>query len=182
MDIIDQFEKELKRIINNLKDEIRGVRAGRPSASLFDGIKVDYHGQITPLSHLGNISVKPPREINIQIWDESVVKKVADTIDTSNLNVTSNIEGNAIRIFLPELSKERREELVRHVKKTVEEHRIKVRQIREEFNKKIDSLYNSNEITEDNKFKLRDLVQQATDSSNKEIDEVFKTKEAEINE
>lgn len=182
MDIIDNFKREVKNILENLKREVQGIRAGRPSASLVENIKVDYHGQETPLNHISSISVKPPREINLQVWEEEMVKKAANAIDVSDLGLTSNIDGNVVKIFLPELSVERRVELIRHVKKIIEEHRIRVRQIREDFNRKVDKLFNDSEITEDDKYKLRDLIQKSTDEANNEMDEIFKRKEEEINE
>lgn len=163
-----------------MKEEIKGVRANRPSAALVEDLKVEYYGNLTPLKHMASISVKPPREINIQVWDKEAVNAVAKAIELSDLGLSANTEDNVIRVFLPELSEERRKELVRHVKKILETFRIKVRQAREEANQKVDDLFDKKEISEDDKFKIKEQVQEETEWANEEIEKIFEAKEKEI--
>ena len=131
-----EFDEKISGILKFFKEQMAGIRSNRPSAKLVEDILVDYFGQKLPIKQLGSISVIPPREIQISIWDNQVINSVAKTIESSGLNVAANIDGNLIRINLPALSEERRQELVKLVKKEAEEARIKIRHSRDEQNKK----------------------------------------------
>lgn len=182
MNPLEEFKMGIAGAIQELKKEVGGVRANRPSAVLLEDIKVNYYGTQTPMKHLGSISVQPPRELTIQIWDASAVAPATKAIESAALGLTPNVEGNAIRIFLPELSSERREELKKYVKKIAEQFRIQVRQLREVANKAIDSQFDEGELGEDQKFKLREDVQKHTEATNKEIEKVVDAKMVEIDE
>lgn len=180
MNLVEEFKEESSRVIEVLKSELKGIRANRPSVALIEDIKVDYYGSPTPLNHISSIRVVPPREIHIQVWDQKAVKKVAEAIEGSGLGLSANIEGNVIRLFLPELSEERREELIRHVRKITEEFRIQIRNLRDEVNKKIDKLFDNKEISEDDKFRFKEDIQKETEKANKEIEETLRLKEKDI--
>lgn len=179
---VDDFKKGIAFVIAECKREIGGVRANRPSPSLVEDIKVSYYGETMPLKHVGSITVSPPRELTIQLWDAGAVPAVSKAIETSSLGLTANVDGTTIRIFLPELSVERRDELAKHVKKIAEQYRIQVRHHRDAANKSIEVQLGAHEISEDQKFRLRDEVQKITDNANKEIEGTVSAKVREIEE
>lgn len=179
---INTFKEAAKKIIEDFKKEISGVRANRPSAALIEEIRVMYYGNPTPLKHVGTISVLPPRELQVQFWDKEAVQPSAKAIEGSALGLNPNVEGNTIRIFLPELSSERRDELAKYAKKISEEYRIKLRHVRDEANKTIQSAFDDKEIGEDLKFKLKEEVQKHTEDTNTLIEEILDKKIAEIHE
>jgi len=179
---IDTFKEASKKIVEDFKKEISGVRANRPSAALIEEIKVMYYGNPTPLKHVGTISVVPPRELQVQFWDKEAVQPSAKAIEGSSLGLNASVEGNTIRIFLPELSSERREELARYAKKISEEYRITVRHARDEANKSAQGAFDEKEIGEDMKFKLKEEIQKCTEETNKAIEVILEKKIAEIQE
>ncbi|MEK7657623.1 MAG: ribosome recycling factor [Patescibacteria group bacterium] len=177
-----EFDEKISGILKFFKEQMAGIRSNRPSAKLVEDILVDYFGQKLPIKQLGSISVIPPREIQISIWDNQVINSVAKTIESSGLNVAANIDGNLIRINLPALSEERRQELVKLVKKEAEEARIKIRHSRDEQNKKNSQREENKEISEDQKFRLKEDTQKAIDEVNGEIEQILENKIKEINE
>ncbi len=146
-------------VLDDLEKTYAGIRTSRPTPALVEDIKEDYYGTVMPVKQLGTITVHPPREIEIQVWDQGAVSLVAKAIEASALNLSANISGNSVRVILPALSAERREELGKYAKKIAEEHRIQIRHLRDEANKNIQSLFDSGEIGEDQKFKLKEDVQ-----------------------
>ncbi|MEK9154701.1 MAG: ribosome recycling factor [Patescibacteria group bacterium] len=176
------LEKRLNDTINHFKEQLSVIRGGRPSPKLVEDIAVDYFGQKLFVKQLASIGVIPPREIQISVWDKQAVSLIAKAIEVSNLNVSANTEGNLIRINLPPLSSERREELVKIAKKESEEIKIKIRTIRDEMNKKIVHQEEEGKINEDEKFKLKEQVQKSVDKTNKEIENILGNKIKEIEE
>ena len=179
---IDKFSSQTKGIVDSFKKEIGGIRSNRPSASLVEDLKVSYYDQMTPIKHVGSIGVVPPREIQIQVWDKGAISSVVRAIETSQLGLSAQVEGNIIRIYLPELSQERRGELIRYVKKIAEQYRIQIRHSRDEVNKQIQKLCDNNEISEDDKFAYREKVQDIVDGANEDIEKYLSLKIKEINE
>lgn len=182
MAIVEEFKSEIEKVLSDLKRELAGIRTNRPSASLLEDLKVDYYGQVLPLKQIGSIGVTPPRELHVQVWDKEAVASVVKAIEASALGLTPNVEGNTIRIYLPELSEERRAEFVKHVNRIAEEHRIKIRHSRDEANKRIEKAFDQNELNEDQKFKCKEGVQKETDRVNEEIVKMVALKTKEINE
>jgi len=176
------LEKEKSIILENLKSTLNGIRTSRPSSGIVENIKVNYYNQILPIKQLGTISIIPPREISIEVWDKNATSLVAKAIESSDLHLPASIIGNTIKVFLPELTQERRDELVKYAKKIVEEFRIKVRQLRDEINKKIQKSFDNGEISEDQKFKLKEETQKEIDKINEEIEKLLENKIREINE
>jgi ribosome recycling factor len=179
---IEEFKGNLARVLQECKRELGGIRANRPSTALIEDIKVHHYGQLTPLKHMGSISIAPPRELSVQFWDATAVAPAAKAIESSSLGLTANIDGNRIRIFLPELSTERRDELVKHVKKITEQFRIQVRHHRDAANKQVEVMLGASEIGEDQKFRMREDIQKQTEAINKEIESNLNAKIAEIEE
>jgi len=178
----NEFKTQMKKIVESLKKELSGVRTNRPSAALLEDIKVSYYDQTMPLKQLGSVGVKPPREIHVQVWDKDAVPAVVKAIESSSLNLSPQADENVVRIFLPELSEERREELVRHIKKSSEQYRIQVRNTRDDANKEVEKSFNDNEIGEDEKFRLKESIQNIVEDTNKEIEDLLDAKVSEIME
>lgn len=177
-----EFQEEVRRIVELFKREISGVRTNRPTASLIEEIKVNYYDQQTPLKHMGSIGVTLPREIHIQVWDVAALLAIAKAIETSSVGLVPQIDGNVVRVFLPELSMERREEFKKYVKKTAEEFRIQIRHFRDDIMKKIEKAEEAGEITEDEKFREREIAQKVVEGGNAEIEKILETKIKEIEE
>ncbi|MEK7634465.1 MAG: ribosome recycling factor [Patescibacteria group bacterium] len=180
--LTQELENKIKEILNYFKDQLSAIRSGRPTPKLVEDLSVDYFGQKMTIKQLGSINIIPPREIQISVWDKQAVGGVIKAIENSNLSVSANTDGNLIRINLPALSTERRQELIKVAKKEAEETKIKIRHSRDEFNKKISSQEESGEITEDQKFKLKNDVQKMVDGANKNIEEIIEKKTKEIEE
>jgi ribosome recycling factor len=179
---IEKIKKEGEAVVAALKRMYSGIRTSRPNTALVEDIRVDYYGQIMPVRQLGTIGVHPPREIDIQIWDQNAVPLVAKAIEASTLHLSANISGNSIKINLPELSQERREELIKYVKKVTEEHKIQIRHLRDGVNRDVQSLFDAGELSEDQKFKLKEGVQKEIDKVNEEIEKLLGGKIREIEE
>ena len=182
MNILNDLEIKTGEIIGYYKEQLVGVRGGRPTVKLVEDISVEYFGQKLTIKQLGSISIAPPREIQISVWDKQGINNIAKAIESSNLKVSANIEGNLIRINLPALSEERRQEFIKIVKKEAEETKIKIRTLRDETNKKINQDFDEKKITEDEKFKLKEKVQEFIDKTNSEIENILENKTKEINE
>ena len=180
--LIQSFKVRTAGIVDRFKKEISSVRTNRPSASFVEDIKVTYYDQTMPLNQVGSVGITPPREIHIQVWDKAATAAVVKAIESSSLGLTPSVEGNVVRLFLPELSEERREEFVRHVKKISEQHRIELRHARDEANKEIKKKEEDGELTEDEKFKVKEEVQKVVDETNKAIETALEGKIYEIKE
>lgn len=182
MDMLKNLEEKINQGIKYFRDQLAGIRGGRPSPKLVEDLVVDYFGQRLSVKQLGSITIIPPREIHISVWDKNAASLIIKAIESSNLNVSANLDGNLIRINLPPLSGERRQELAKVVKKEAEEARIKLRAVRDEANKEIGRQLEDKKITEDDKFKLKDGIQKATDKGNEEIERIVENKIKEIEE
>ncbi len=179
---IEKIRKDGAEIIAGLKKMYAGVRTSRPQTALVEDIKVDYYGQVLPVKQLGTIGVHPPREIDIQVWDQNAIPLIVKAIEASTLKLSANVSGNSIKINLPELSQERREELIKYVKKATEEHKIQVRHARDEANRDIQTAFDAGGVGEDQKFKLKEGVQKEIDKTNAEIEKLLENKIKEIEE
>ncbi|MEK7593471.1 MAG: ribosome recycling factor [Patescibacteria group bacterium] len=179
---MQDLQLKLSEIIKHFKEQMAGIRGGRPNPKLIEDIGVEYFGQKLTVKQLGSIGVIPPTTIQISAWDKGAVSAIAKAIESSNLNVSANTEGNLIRINLPPLSSERRQELIKIAKKEAEESKIKIRHSRDEMNKKINLQAEKGEITEDDKFKLKEDIQKAIDKTNEEIEKILENKIKEIEE
>ncbi len=182
INIIKDLELYINKFIEYLREQLAGIRGGRSTPKLVENISVDYLGQKLTIKQLGSISIVPPREIRISIWDKQCVISVVKALESSNLNISANIEGNLIRINLPYLSQERRLELVKIIKKEIEETKIKIRYSRDEANKKISRQFEQGEISEDDKFRLKQEAQKLVDKSNEEVGRILENKRKEIEE
>ena len=180
--IIEDFKSEIAKIFTSLKKELGGVRTSRPSPLLVEDLKVNYYDQLQPLKALASIGIIPPHSIQIQAWDKGAVPSIVKAIENSSLNLTANVDSNIIRLNLPELSGERREELIKHIRRLAEDHRIQIRHERDGVNKKIERVFDEGEISEDGKFKFKEEIQKQIDKINDDIETMLSVKIEEISE
>ncbi len=178
--IYDETRESMAKSIAALKIELNRLRTGRASLSIFDGVKVDYYGTLTPLNQMATLAVPESRLITIQPWDVSVIKDIEKAILKSDLGLTPSNDGKIIRIAIPPLTEERRKDLVKVVHKICEDYKVSVRNIRRDANELLKSMKKDGEISEDDAFKSQDEVQTITDEQIKLIDECYKEKEKEI--
>ena len=178
--MIEQYESKMNKSVENLKEEYASIRAGRANPHIVDKIKVDYYGQPSPLQSVANISVPEARVIQIQPWDSSLIKDIEKAIMTSDLGITPNNDGKIIRLVFPELTEERRKELVKDVKKKGEAAKVAVRNIRRDANDSLKKANKANEISEDELKTYEDKVQKITDKYVAEIDKIMDAKSNEI--
>jgi ribosome recycling factor len=165
-----------------LEKALNKVRTGRASLSLLEGIKVEYYGNPTPINQLASLSIPESRLIVISPWDNKVIGNIEKAIQKSDLGLTPTNDGKVIRISIPSLTEERRKELVKVVKKMAEECKIKLRNVRREFNERLKKLKKDNEISEDEMYGYQDDVQKITDKYIESADKILAAKEKEIME
>ena len=178
----EQIESRMDKSVQTLKRELARLRAGRANPQILDRIMVDYYGVPTPLNQLGNITVPEARLLVISPWDSKIIPAVEREIMKSDLGITPTNDGKVIRLVCPELTEERRKELVKTVKKMGEETKIAIRNIRREANDQLRKMQKNSEITEDDLRTEENNVQKLTDDFIKKVDEVIKDKENEIME
>lgn len=181
-EIHSSHEDRMKKTIEMLRKEYGTLRAGRATPSLLDKITVDYYGTPTPINQVANISVPEPRSIIIQPWEKTMISPVEKAILKSDLGLTPNSDGSVIRLNIPQLTQQRRAELVKVVHKKAEETRVAVRNLRRDANEGIKKLEKDKTISEDEAKKAQDDMQKMTDKYIKEIDTVMSAKEKEIME
>ncbi len=172
----------MKDTIDALHREYGGVRTGRASISLLDGIRVDYYGAQTPLNQVANLSTPDPRLIIVQPWDASLIKEIERAILKSDLGLTPGNDGKLIRLPIPSLTEERRKELVKVLKRMAEECRISIRNSRREAIEAIKKLEKNKEIPEDDSHKAQDDIQKLTDNFIEQINTIQEHKEQEVME
>lgn len=181
-DLLATSEEHMKKTISSLKREYASLRAGRATPALLDPIMVDYYGTPTPLKQVANISVPEPRMLVIAPWEKSMLHAIEKAIMKSNLELSPNSDGTVIRLAIPQLTKERRSELVKDINKKAEEGKIALRNIRRDANDSVKKAEKAKEITEDDSKKAQEDMQKLVDKYVNEIDNVKTTKEKEIME
>lgn len=175
-DILSKTEEKMMLSIETLESRFANVRAGRANPGMLDGIMVEYYGVPTPLKSLANISVPEARQLSIKPFDKSCLGDIEKAIFEANIGVTPNNNGEVVFIVIPELTEDRRRELVKQVKAISEEGKIALRNIRQDANKQIEAL----ELPEDEEKKGNEKVQELINEYNKIIDEKFKEKEKDL--
>lgn len=181
-DIINETEDRMKKSIEILRKDYSTLRAGKANPSILDKVMVDYYGTPTPIRQIANIGVPEPRLLTVQPWDKTSIQAVEKAILKSDLGLNPSNDGSIIRIIIPQLTKERRIELVKTIKKKAEECRVGVRNVRRDSNEKIKGLEKGKTISEDDTKKGQDEIQKLTDKYIKEVDHVLDVKEKEIME
>ncbi len=177
---IDDIDRRMDGAVTVFRADLNGLRTGRASANLLEPIMVEAYGQKMPISQVATVSVPEPRLLSVQVWDKEQVKATEKAIRESELGLNPMTEGQVIRIPLPELNEERREELARVASGYAEQARIAVRNVRRDGMEQIKKAEKNSDISQDDAKGLSDDVQAATDKFIKQIDETLATKEGEI--
>ena len=174
------YEEKMTKSYDSMIRDFTSIRAGRANPHVLDRIKVDYYGTPTPLQQVGNISVPEPRMLMIQPWEKSLLKTIEKAILASDLGITPTNDGSVIRLVFPELTEERRKELVKDIKKKGEAAKVAVRNIRRDANETFKKQNKANEISEDDQKDLETKVQKMTDKYIADIDKAVEEESKEI--
>ena len=178
--VLDALKKEMEETIDVMRKEIAKMRTGRASTALIEGVMVDYYGARTPLNQLAALSAPEPRLLVIQPYDRSVMQAIEKGIMQSDLGLTPVNDGKVIRVPIPELTEERRKELVRHVRKVAEEYRVSLRNHRRDANERLKKMQKDKQLPEDEARATQDRVQKMTDEYIDKLDKILKAKEDEL--
>lgn len=181
-EIYKSAEERMKKALENIQEELAKIRTGRASPTLLDSIKVNYYGSRVPLKQVASVSAPDARLLVVQPWERSVLGEIEKAILKSDLGLTPTTDGNIIRIPIPQLTEERRKDLVRLVRRLGEEGRIAVRNVRRDANDRVKKTEKEGDISEDDAHRARDDIQKLTDKYIELVDEVISKKEQEIME
>jgi len=179
-EILHQTEEKMKKALESMSREFSEIRTGRASPTLVEGLHIDYYGTPTLLKQLASISAPDAHLLLIQPWDITAIAEIEKAIMKSNLGITPSNDGKAVRLSLPPLSKERRQELAKVVHKMSEEGRVSLRTIRRDAKEAVEKLEKDKAISEDDKFRSIEELQKSVDKYIVKIDELLKNKEKEI--
>ena len=175
-----QFNSKMEKTVETLMEEYTTIRAGRANPHLLDKLKVDYYGQPTAIQSVANISVPEARVIQIQPWESKLIKEIEKAINNSDLGLNPNNDGKVIRLVFPELTEERRRDLVKDIKKKAELAKVAIRNIRRDANEVFKKQNKASEISEDEFKHLEDEVQKITDLYIAEIEKIMEDKSKEV--
>jgi ribosome recycling factor len=173
-------EEHMKKTLELLAHELAGIRTGKASPAILDTIKVNYYGQHVPVKQVANIAVPDARMITIQPWDRSLMHEIEKAIQASDLGLNPQNDGGTIRLPIPQLTEERRKDLVKVVKRIGEESKVAVRNVRRDTNERIKKLEKEHDISEDEMRAKQEAIQKLTDAYVKKVDEAVAAKEKEI--
>jgi ribosome recycling factor len=179
-EIESSSRQRMEKVLADLQHAMAGIRTGRASISVLDGIRVDYYGTPTPLNQIATLHVPEPSMITAQPWDTSQIGAIEKAIRASDLGLNPNNDGKIIRIPIPPLTAERRKDLVKHLHGVAEEHRVALRNIRRDANEAVKRLLKDKTISEDEDRRAHDEIQKMTDGQMQRLDQAAKTKEKEI--
>jgi ribosome recycling factor len=174
------FERRMTGAIDVLLKEFSGIRAGRASATLLDPVKVDAYGSYVPISQVGTVSAPEPRLLAVQVWDKGLVKAVEKAIRESSLGLNPSVDGQLVRVPMPALTEERRQELSKVASKYTEEARISIRNVRRDAMDMLKKLEKDSHISEDDHRRLSDETQKLTDDHIKKVDDMLAHKQKDI--
>ena len=179
-DSIAQLKSKMQKSLESLGIEINKIRTGRANPSILDGVKVDYYGNPTPISQTANISVEEGRTLAISPWDKSLISEIEKAILKSGLGLNPNTTGDLIRVTMPVLTEETRQEYIKQARSEAENARVAIRNIRRDANNTAKDSQKSGDISEDDLRRLEDEVQKVTDTFIESIDNELKKKEADL--
>jgi ribosome recycling factor len=177
---IQVYETKMGKTIANLESEFGAIRAGRANPHVLDRLTVDYYGTPSPIQQVANVSVPEPRIIQIQPWENKMIKTIEKAILCSDLGINPTNDGKSIRLVFPELTEERRKELVKDIRKKGEAAKVAIRNIRRDANDMLKKLGKSDDVSEDEIQDMQDEVQKVTDKYIKEVDKLVEGKSKEI--
>lgn len=173
------YEEKMQKTYEHLENDYQGIRAGRANPHVLDKLKVDYYGTPTPIQQVGNITVPEARMIQIAPWEKNLIKSVEKAILASDIGITPSNDGSVIRLVFPELTEERRRDLVKDVKKKAEECKVAIRNIRRDGNDALKKL-SKGDVSEDEIKELEEELQKLTDKRIKDVDKLMEEKSKEI--
>lgn len=179
-EVLNKAEEKMNKTVNSLKNEFASIRAGRANPSVLDKVLVDYYGTPTPVNQMAAVSVSEARVLVIQPWDKSLIKAIEKAIQASDIGINPSNDGNVIRLTFPQLTEDRRKEIVKDLKKYGEEAKVAIRSARRDANDKLKAKKKNSELTEDDLKNGEDKTQKLTDKFTKIIDEVVAEKEKEV--
>jgi len=179
-DVEAAHRQRMEKVIGDFQHALSTIRTGRASISILDPVKVDYYGTPTPLNQVATLHVPEPSLITVQPWDVSQIGAIEKAIRSSDLGLNPSNDGKLIRVPIPPLTEERRKDLVKHLHKMAEEHRVGIRNIRRDANEALKKLQKEKVISEDDERRALDEVQKMTDSYLQRIDQTAKAKEKEV--
>lgn len=179
-EIVKQSEEKMTKSFESMIHTFSKTRTGRASASVLDDIRVNYYGAPTPIKQLCNVNIPEPRLITIQPFDKSTLGEIEKAILAANLGITPENDGNIIRLPFPTMTEDKRKDIVKQIKKVVEDTKVAIRNIRRDQNDVIKKMKKDSEITEDEEKKILEDIQKATDKLITKVDEAYKNKEKEV--
>lgn len=179
-DVIKDVKKQMEKTIDHFKNELRSVRTGRASITMFDSLKVNYYGVPTPVSQVATLQAPDARMVTIQPWEPGMIPEIEKAIQSSNMGFNPSNDGTLIRIPVPPLTEERRKEIVKKVKQLAEDNKIAIRNERRSGNEEIKALEKDKDISEDDAKKAYDKIQELTNEFIAKIDELTEQKESEV--
>lgn len=177
---INELRRRMDGALKSLAHEFSGLRTGRANAGLLDNIQVDMYGSMVPLSQASTVSVPEPRMLSVQVWDKTIVKAVEKAINSAGLGVSAMADGQLVRVPIPELSEERRKEIIKIAGKYAEGGKVSVRNVRRDGMDTLKKMEKDNEISKDEQKSESDEIQKITDEYIKKIDDMLAVKEKEI--
>lgn len=181
-EILLTAEEHMQKVLSNLNDNFASVRTGRANALLLDRIKVDYYGVMTPINQMAAVKTPDAHMLVIEPWDKSTLSSIEQAIQSSDFGITPSNDGSVIRLPFPQLTEERRRELVKQCKGYAEESRVGIRNARRDANTGVEKLKKNSEISEDDAKRAEIEIQKLTDTYVEKVEEAFKKKEAEVME
>ena len=179
-DVKKNTQAKMEKTLHSLSDELKKIRTGRAQVSMLDGVKVNYYGSMSPLSQVASISCPDAKSFLIAPWETSILKEIEQAIVKSELGMAPMNDGKVIRLKVPDLTEERRKDLVKQTKKIVEDARVSVRMARRDANEEVKKAHKDKLISEDEQKKLNDEIQKTTDDYIKKIDAISDEKEKSI--
>lgn len=179
-EVINKCESKMNKSIDALKNEFASIRAGRANPAILDRVLVDYYGSPTPINQMAAVSVSEARVLVIQPWDKTTLKPIEKAIQASDIGINPTNDGNVLRLTFPQLTEERRKELVKDIKKMGEESKVGIRNIRRDGMEKLKALKKDNAVTEDEQKDGEKKIQNLTDDFVKKIDSLVAEKEKEV--
>ncbi len=178
--VLEAAQAGMEKSVQHLRNDLRKVRTGRANSALLDGIQIDYYGTPTPLNQLANLTTPDPRLIVISPYDKGALQAIEKAVQSSDLGLTPSNDGKVVRIPIPPLTEERRKELVKHVRKVAEDHKLGVREARREAVAEVKKLEGGGSVPSDERHRVEKKVQELTDEYVKKIDGLADQKEQEV--
>ena len=177
---MDTLPQKLKEVTEWLQKEYTGIRSGQASPMLLDSIKVESYGSFVGLNQVGSVNVEDARTLRISVWDKAAIAAIERAIREADLGVSTVTDSSGVRVIFPELTTERRAQLMKLAKSKLEDSRISVRSVRDEIMKLLDKQHKDGDIGEDDKFSMKEKVQKQIDDTNKSLESIFAAKEVEL--